>query len=188
VADPDCQQAAVEAARALEVERPVLYEVVLQSYLFLGFPRMLQAAQDLQSVWPATEGGESQLRPVSAAEGERWFDRGMKLYGRVYGSNSRLLQRRVEKMAPEIFRWMVIEGYGKVLSREGLQSIDRELAVVACLIIENHAPQLHSHMRGALNVGCSEHLLATVVEDLGEPAGPGYITARGILERLKATE
>lgn len=188
VADSTCQHAALDGARAAEVSRAALYEVVLQSYLFLGFPRMLLASEVLQSAWPSDEPRISQLRPISEEEGQRWFSRGMELYTKVYDGNCALLQERVEGMAPEIFRWMVIEGYGKVLSREGLGVIDRELAVVACLIIENYAPQLHSHMRGALNVGCSEHLLATVVEDLGVSAGPGYNTACGIMERLKTTE
>ncbi len=188
VADKQCQNMVVRTGQESGVDRRALYEVVLQSYLFLGFPRTLQAADVLLSAWPRAASGEpiaSQLRPVSDEEGRRWFDRGMDLYGRVYGSNGNLLKERVERMAPEIFRWMVIEGYGKVLSRGGLPAVDRELAVVACLMVENHAPQLHSHMRGALNVGCSGQLLSTVVDDLGAAVGPGYAVARGIMERLQ---
>lgn len=184
-ADPLCQRAAIRRARELGRPRSALYEVVLQSYLFLGFPRMLKAAEVLHTEWPPNEDHESQLRPVSGQEGKRWYERGMELYTKVYDSNRDLLRRRVEAMAPEVFRWMVIEGYGKVLSRQGLPVLDRELAVVACLLVENHVPQLHSHMRGALNVGCTEHLLRTVVEDVGTVAGDGYRAARDIMERLQ---
>ncbi len=43
---------AIAKALELRISREQLYEVILQSYLFLGFPRMLQAADVLQKVLP----------------------------------------------------------------------------------------------------------------------------------------
>ena len=80
---------------------------------------------------------------------------------------------------------MIIEGYGKVLSRPGLGIVERELANVAFLMGEDYEQQLHSHMRGALNVGATEELLKTVVHDIGEAAGNGYRTAQAILTKLR---
>lgn len=160
-----------------------LYEVVLQSYLFLGFPRMLTAAACLSREIPDLEPPRPPLE-VAAAETAEWTDRGVELCKKVYDKNYDLLKNRVESIAPEIFRWMVFEGYGKVLSRPGLEIIEREMAIVACLIMENRPSQLHSHMRGALNVGVAPTLLTTVVDDIGESAGEGYRSALKILERL----
>ena len=123
-------------------------------------------------------------RPYDDEEGCRWFERGRKLYAEVYDSNAARLKARVESFAPEIFRWMIMDGYGKVLARPQLPSSVRELAIVACLTVENYPKQLHSHIRGALNIGAERTLVETVVEDLGL-AAPGYNTARDILTRLE---
>ena len=51
---------------------------------------------------------------------------------------------------------MVEEGYGKVLGRPGLSVQDRELCIVAQLVGLDVPRQLHSHLRGALNVGAAD--------------------------------
>ncbi|MBD3332449.1 hypothetical protein GF356_06340 [candidate division GN15 bacterium] len=175
--------AAIECARRHAVEAPDLYEIVLQSYLFLGFPRMLEAAQHLHNTFHLKQ-RPAQTEATTPQEAESWFQRGMNLYRQVYSDNHELLRQRVEAFAPEIFRWMIVEGYGKVLSRPRLDPTVRELAVVAMLMMENRQRQLHSHLKGALNVGASPELVAQVVEDIGESAGEGLTTARNLLETI----
>ena len=51
---------------------------------------------------------------------------------------------------------MVVEGYGKVLGRPGLDLITRELCIVALLASQDSGPQVYSHLRGALNAGADE--------------------------------
>ena len=144
---------------------------------------MLVGAEVLDRVLPA---GETQpmTRPISEEESRDWFDRGIALCRRVYDSNYEALRYKVEGIAPEIFRWMIVEGYGKVLSRPGLDSVNRELSISSFLMMENRAQQLFSHMRGALNVGASPELLKQVIEDVGEAAGAGHKAARDILTKL----
>ncbi len=161
-----------------------LYEIVLQSYLFLGFPRMLTAAESLYHQYKI-ETDPTAAAAVSPDETARWYERGDQLCRQVYADNYERLRDRVTGIAPDIFRWMVFEGYGKVLSRPGVDIVDRELAIIACLMIENRPPQLFSHVRGALNVGADSRLVRTVIEDVGEAAGDGYSEAEKILERLK---
>ena len=48
---------------------------------------------------------------------------------------------------------MLVEGYGKVLGRPGLALVMRELCIVATLAVTGASKQLHSHLRGALNIG-----------------------------------
>ena len=60
---------------------------------------------------------------------------------------------------------MVIEGYGKVLGRAGLDLPTRELAIVALLAVLRTPRQLYSHVRGALNTGAG---LSEVEEALRE--------------------
>jgi 4-carboxymuconolactone decarboxylase len=79
---------------------------------------------------------------------------------------------------------MELDGYGKVLSRPGLDIVDREMAIVACLMVENREAQLHSHIRGALSVGASRELVDAVITDLAPIAPEGETSARAILRKL----
>ena len=181
--DEPSLSAVIELGNSYHVTRDWYYEIILQSYLFLGFPRMLQAAAHLDSVFPQEKTSDA-FKPVSASETAEWYERGVQLCQKVYRNNYERLKTRVESFAPEIFRWMIFEGYGKVLSRYGLEIKTRELAIVSCLTIENMEPQLLSHIKGALHVGVSNSMVVQVIEDIGSSAGDGYITAKNILRKL----
>ena len=183
LAESELMTLAIERGRQCDIGRSEFYEVVLQSYLFLGFPRMLSAAEHLESVLPNGTKG-SQAPPPADDDIARWRRRGAELCRRIYGETFPLLKDKVQPIAPEIFDWMIFEGYGKVLSRPGLDMISRELCIVAFLMVENRPVQLHSHMRGALNVGADLDLLRTVIDDLGEANGDGYRAAQEILSRF----
>ncbi|MBD3401652.1 hypothetical protein GF420_02055 [candidate division GN15 bacterium] len=184
LAEPAPSHTAISLCRRFDIPRHHLYEIVLQSYLFLGFPRMLEAADVLHSVWPA-EQQPSELPPVSADEADEWFTRGEQLCRRVYTETYEPLRRRVVRMAPEVFRWMIFEGYGKVLSREGLDMIDRELAIISFLMVENRPRQLHSHIKGAVNIGADPAVVSRVLEELRPVSPDGYSSARIICDRLE---
>ena len=185
-ADDALMQETVHAARAYKVDRRALYEIVLQSYLFLGFPRMLLAAESLEAAWPL-ENGDAKLEPITPSEAADWFERGEILCKKVYDTTYESLRDAVLSKSPEIFRWMIFEGYGKVLSRPGLPIVDRELSIVAFLMAENRPRQLHSHIKGALNVGAPEELVRRVVVDLKPLAPHGYQSAREIFDRIGLT-
>lgn len=183
LSDADCLREAAQTCLRSGVTSEQLYEVVLQSYLFLGFPRMLIAAERLMADNLAPAHENRYVVPPSG-ELDEWRRRGERLCRQVYANNYGALKSRVEAMAPEVFFWMELEGYGKVLSRPGLDIVDREIAIVACLMIENRPVQLHSHLRGALNVGAAAPLLRDVVSDLAPLAPDGHAEALQILERL----
>ena len=186
LADPEALVAAQHACKRNSATGRQIYEVMLQSYLFLGFPRMLTAVEQL-----ARDGISSDMvsekHQVPASDFQDWKERGAKLCRRVYDGNYGALKARVEAMAPEVFLWMELEGYGKVLSRPGLDVIDREMAIVACLMIEHRPTQLHSHIRGAVNVGTPREMLCDVVSDLKTVALEGFRSACGIMEKLGIT-
>jgi 4-carboxymuconolactone decarboxylase len=81
---------------------------------------------------------------------------------------------------------MVVEGYGKVLGRPGLDLATRELCIIALLVVLNAPRQLYSHLRGALNAGAHPSEVEAAL-DLAcasadeESAGQ----ARGVWERVK---
>ena len=182
--DAELQEQVLSLAVTAEIESDALYEVVLQSYLFLGFPRMLTAVETWSKYFGKST-SESSLAPVSLDESSRWFAEGISLCRRVYGDTFEPLRDRVESMSPEIFRWMIVEGYGKVLSRPGLAIVDRELCIVSSLMVENREQQLYSHLRGALNVGAPMALVTAVIADIGCGTPDGAAAAREIVTRLR---
>lgn len=139
-------RAAIEAGAA----PTALYETVLQSYLFLGFPRAIEALFAVQPVLAAAGG-----IPAGAArvEPERWRRDGDALCHRVYGRNYEKLVRTMQGLSPDLADWMILEGYGKTLFRPGLGAVERELCVVAILTATRMWRQLRSHAIGAINVG-----------------------------------
>lgn len=128
-----------------------IYEVILQSYLFAGYPAALEGFFVLRDVL--------QDKRMSLGTGEvdyrvqEWRERGLKLCRQIYGNNFDQLQRNIEKISPELADWMIVEGYGKVLSRPRLGAVERELCTVAALTVLGRKRQLLSHMKGAFNVG-----------------------------------
>jgi 4-carboxymuconolactone decarboxylase len=72
----------------------------------------------------------------------------------------------VRLLHPALDAAMVVEGYGKILSRPGLDLPRRELCIVAACAITGQDRQLHSHLHGSLNVGVAPHVLAAAIDAL----------------------
>lgn len=141
---------AAELRRAGAVAPPeAVEEALLQSYLFLGYPAALNGMR----LWREISG----RAPPRAVEQDwaAWVRRGEEVCARVYGRQYHALRRNVRSLHPDLERWMVAEGYGKVLGRPGLELAARELCIVALLVVSGHEPQLYSHLRGALNAGAT---------------------------------
>lgn len=135
-------------AEARRTSDPVgVEEVLLQSYLFLGYPVSLNAF----ALWRELSGMEA--GPGVSDDWPAWIDRGRGVCRAVYGGSYEGLRRNVRALHPDMERWMVVEGYGKVLGRPGLDLPTRELCIVALLAVLGAPRQLYSHLRGALNTG-----------------------------------
>jgi 4-carboxymuconolactone decarboxylase len=81
------------------------------------------------------------------------------------------LRLNVRDLHPALDAWMVVDGYGKVLSRPGLDLERRELCVVAACAAMGQDRQLHSHLHGALNVGASPEAINATIEAIAELIG-----------------
>ena len=90
----------------------------------------------------------------------------------------------MSEISPDLGRWMVIEGYGKVLSRPGLSPVLRELTAVSALIPLSVPGQLRAHMRGAILIGASRDDLQGAIETAVLLAPDAEASAVGILERV----
>src|SRR5438552_2481313 len=59
---------------------------------------------------------------------------------------------------------VVVDAYGKILARPGLDSKRRELCTLAAIAMQNAPRQLHAHLRGALNTGSTREDVDAVLD------------------------
>jgi len=148
--EPDLRER-VRAVRMAQVPVAWVEELLLQSILMCGYPRALVA----MAVWRKYSGVKAPAvdsEPSYDAHPE-WTKRGEAVCAIVYGDNYRKLRDNVRALHPAVDEWMIAEGYGRTLSRPGLDLMRRELCTVAQTAILETERQLHSHLRGALNAG-----------------------------------
>jgi 4-carboxymuconolactone decarboxylase len=149
--------AALDAAACVEADD--IEELLLQTYLFAGFPRTINAFFTWQA-WASRDGRTRGRRRVERSEGDDLRLRGETLCRWVYGDHFEPLQIRLNRLHPELAEWTLVEGYGKVLGRPGRPGPERrELAAVGALIAVEAGRQLASHLRGALHVGVDRPVL-----------------------------
>jgi 4-carboxymuconolactone decarboxylase len=149
-----------------EVDPVAVEEIILQSYLFAGFPRTLNAMR----VWRSVSKRPAPPRePVeSASDLDTWRGRGEETCEIVYGKSYEKLRKNVLELHPVLEDWMIVDGYGKVLARPGVDLKTRELCVVAACAVSGQQRQLHSHLYGALNAGARVAEVRAVLEALGD--------------------
>ena len=157
------------AARASDV--PVLWieELLLQSFLNVGYPLALVAF----GVWRSVSGGPPEpSEPIAHPDWERWTERGVEACSEVYGRTFHKLMLNLRNLHPAIEPLVVVDAYGKILGRPGLDSRRRELCTLAAIAMQNAPRQLHAHLRGALNTGSTredvDEIIALVEADLSK--------------------
>lgn len=153
-------------AEALEARPEGVEEVLVQSYLFVGFPAALNAL----ARWRRISGRNAP--PPRIDDPALRSGRGEEVCRRVYGNQYERLRSNIERLHPDLDRWMVEEGYGKVLGREGLGLMERELCIAALLAVQQVPVQLHSHLRGALAVGATPGQVEAALEAVNEMVSP----------------
>jgi 4-carboxymuconolactone decarboxylase len=151
-------------------------ELILQSYLFAGFPRGLNAAREWRRISGRPAPGDDEGTRLDLAE--EWRTRGEVTCATVYGRFYEKLRANIRALHPALDSWMIVEGYGKVLGRPGLDLARRELCIVASCAVARQTRQLHSHLHGALHSGATpEQVDGTLdaIEDLVGREGMGDV-------------
>ena len=139
----------MRAARGAGVPNRWLDELLLQCFLNVGYPVTLAAF----AIWrelagPVADAGESLLH----GEHGRWAKRGEVLCAEVYGRTYHKLLVHLRTLHPSVEALVVVDAYGKLLARPGLDAARRELCTLAAITMLNTPRQLHAHLRGALNL------------------------------------
>lgn len=163
-------RARLTAARDAGVPPLFVEELLLQSMLVVGYPLALVAF----GVWRAVSGPApavtSGAEPLAHEDWESWAARGADVCRAVYGRAYHKLLVNLRALHPALEDLVLVDAYGKVIGRPGLDLRRRELTTVAALAVLGTEQQLHSHLRGALHTGATreeiEAVLSLVDEDL----------------------
>lgn len=158
-AGDDVIRAQLQAA-ATTTPHDWIEELLLQTYLFAGFPRALNGMRE----WRRMVKPPSPIQPVGDAGRAR--EGGEETCRRVYGPMYERLRVNIRDLHPLLDDWMIDEGYGKVLSRPGLDLARRELCIVAACAATAQDRQLQSHLHGARNVGVPGPVVTEALEAL----------------------
>ena len=160
------------AARQAGVPPLWIDELLLQSMLVVGYPLALVAF----GVWREVGGGAAAARhaaePLAHGDWQTWADRGAAVCRDVYGRAYHKLLVNLRALHPALEDLVLVDAYGKVIGRPGLDLKRRELATVAAIAVLGAAQQLHSHLRGALNTGASVEQVEAVLELVGSRLDP----------------
>jgi 4-carboxymuconolactone decarboxylase len=150
-------------------------ELVLQSYLFAGFPRALNAMREWRRYEPEV------VTSSGSSDADTRFADGVATCSAVYGSMYERLRQNIRALHPSLDEWMITEGYGKVLSRPALDLARRELCVIAACAAGGQDRQLHSHLHGAMNVGVPTKVIEQSLSALSDILGAKRARAVGLL-------
>ena len=154
-------------------------EAVLQTHLFGGFPRLVEAYGVLEKAGGCGQPGPEELESPQA------IPSGSQLFERIYGNHADSVKQTLHSYHPDFAAMIEEHAYARVLMREGLSAESRELLSVACLIALDQPRQLMSHARGARHCGAEmdqiREVLSSVRSIVGEEAAN---RAERVIERV----
>jgi 4-carboxymuconolactone decarboxylase len=159
------------AAGAARVSSRWVDELLLQSMLNVGYALGLQAFGVWREVNPSTPTESADVgEPVAHETWRDWAERGARVCREVYGRTYHKLLVNLRALHPALEALVVVDAYGKVIGRDGLDLKRRELCTLAEIAVLDTPRQLHAHLRGALNTGATaeevDDVLALVEGDI----------------------
>jgi alkylhydroperoxidase/carboxymuconolactone decarboxylase family protein YurZ len=141
-------------------------ELMLQSMLNVGYALALQAFGVWREIVPTADPGEA----LSHDQWREWAERGARVCSHVYGRTFHKLLVNLRGMHPALEALVVVDAYGKLIGRDGLDLKRRELCTIAEIAVLDTPRQLHAHLRGALNTGSTpeevDEVVALVEQDV----------------------
>lgn len=136
-----------------------IYESLLQTYLFAGFPSALISLKEFAEL----TGYKKNYIGYDLSNYQRRGNINCKM---IYGDKYEKLISNVNSFSPELSNWLIIEGYGKVLGRNPLTLKERELCIISMLASLNYKDQLYSHINGAFKLKVPIKKIEAVIKNL----------------------
>lgn len=142
-----------------KISHKKIYEALLQTYLFAGFPSALVSLKKFNHI-------VSRDKTYSGYDLNKYSKRGMANCQKIYGEKFDKLISNIKSFSPEMSEWLIVEGYGKVLGRKGLTLKEREICIVSILSALRFKDQLISHINGAIRVRVDKTLILKIIKNL----------------------
>jgi alkylhydroperoxidase/carboxymuconolactone decarboxylase family protein YurZ len=136
-----------------------IYEALLQTYLFAGFPSALISLKRFNEMI-------GKKKVYKGYDIKKYLDRGQRNCRIIYGNKYDKLISNIKSFSPEMAEWLIVEGYGKVLGRKGLSLLEREICIISILSALKFKDQLYSHINGARRVRADFRLITKVINNL----------------------
>jgi len=171
----DVLQARLAAARSGGVPDLWVDELLLQSLLVVGYPLTLVAFAAWREVaGPLPVAGNGEGEELAHEDWSSWAKRGAAVCAEVYGRAYHKLLINLRSLHPALEDLVLVDAYGKLIARPGLDLKRRELCTVAAIAVLGTARQLHSHLRGALNSGATRAEVEAVLELIDADLDPAH--------------
>ena len=123
----------LESAAKAAIDPHWVEELVLQTYLFAGFPRTLNGMR----LWRRASNRVAETADFEEWLGALWRSRGEQTCEQVYGNLYKRLRANIRSLHPALDTWMI------------------DLCIVAACAALEQDRQLHSHLHGAINAGAT---------------------------------
>jgi alkylhydroperoxidase/carboxymuconolactone decarboxylase family protein YurZ len=142
-----------------KIQHKKIYEALLQTYLFAGFPSALISLKRFNTIL-------TKEKKYTGFDLHKYLSRGKKNCRIIYGNKYEKLISNIKSFSPEMAEWLIIEGYGKVLGRKGLSLKEREICIVSVLAALKFKDQLYSHINGSVNCKVEISFLYKIIKNL----------------------
>lgn len=154
-------------------------EVLVQVYAYAGFPRSLNALNELMRVLDTRR--QRGIRDALGRAPERPIPRGDALLAAGTANQTRLVGAPVRgpvyEFAPAIDEYLKTHLFGAIFERDNLDWQMRELATVSMLSsLPGAEAQLRSHMRVSMNVDLSAEQLRQLAQVLADRVDEAHAT------------
>ncbi len=122
------------------------------------------------------------------------YKKGMEMLKKMNPDSYKQLADDLEDIAPDLARYVAEFAYGDIYTRPGLDLKTRELITIAAITALGTAPaHLKSHIKGALNVGCTREEIVEVLIQMAVYAGfpaalNGLYAAKEVFNDLEANK
>ncbi len=169
-----------------DIDPGEIYEILLQGHLFIGYPKAIESFFIFNEIMGGEkEGVKSSCGDKEDVDYDLFKDRGLKIAEQIYGKNFKPVYDNIRHLSSDLASGMIIEGYGRIISRPGLDLLTRELAIVAVLTVTFMPRQLYSHIKGSLNAGANSGQIRAIIKQNGYFVNPSKVSrALVILEKV----
>jgi 4-carboxymuconolactone decarboxylase len=150
----------IENALKNTISSVKIYETLLQTYLFAGFPSALISLKIAGKIL----GYRGKNKPLLSIK--ELQIKGTAACKRIYGDKYEKLIKNVSSFSTDLSDWLITEGYGKVLSRKSLGLKQRELCIISILASMKYEEQLISHLFGAARLKIKPETIYDLFDNL----------------------